>query len=94
MRSRDRRRRPAALSFTHVALGAVLFVAVNIVADGTLRGVRLDLTEERRYTISDGTINVLGSLEEPIRLKLYFSCLLYTSPSPRDGLLSRMPSSA
>ena len=26
-------------------------------------------------------------------LLLYF-CLLYTSPSPRDGLLSRMPSSA
>ena len=25
--------------------------------------------------------------------KLYI-CLLYTSPSPRDGLLSRMPSSA
>ena len=25
---------------------------------------------------------------------LYFACLLYTSPSPRDGLLSRMPSSA
>ena len=24
----------------------------------------------------------------------YFTCLLYTSPSPRDGLLSRMPSSA
>src|SRR5664279_6507475 len=23
----------------------------------------------------------------------YWSCLLYTSPSPRDGLLSRMPSS-
>ena len=24
----------------------------------------------------------------------YIDCLLYTSPSPRDGLLSRMPSSA
>ena len=24
----------------------------------------------------------------------YNPCLLYTSPSPRDGLLSRMPSSA
>ena len=24
----------------------------------------------------------------------YQACLLYTSPSPRDGLLSRMPSSA
>ena len=25
---------------------------------------------------------------------LFKGCLLYTSPSPRDGLLSRMPSSA
>ena len=25
---------------------------------------------------------------------LLVACLLYTSPSPRDGLLSRMPSSA
>ena len=25
---------------------------------------------------------------------VYITCLLYTSPSPRDGLLSRMPSSA
>ena len=24
----------------------------------------------------------------------FMGCLLYTSPSPRDGLLSRMPSSA
>ena len=27
-------------------------------------------------------------------LFLLYTCLLYTSPSPRDGLLSRMPSSA
>ena len=27
-------------------------------------------------------------------LNRYDVCLLYTSPSPRDGLLSRMPSSA
>ena len=26
--------------------------------------------------------------------RLVYVCLLYTSPSPRDGLLSRMPSSA
>ena len=25
---------------------------------------------------------------------VFMDCLLYTSPSPRDGLLSRMPSSA
>ena len=29
-----------------------------------------------------------------IWLSLFTPCLLYTSPSPRDGLLSRMPSSA
>ena len=34
-------------------------------------------------------------LEEPIaKLVNDLICLLYTSPSPRDGLLSRMPSSA
>ena len=27
-------------------------------------------------------------------VKQFIACLLYTSPSPRDGLLSRMPSSA
>ena len=30
----------------------------------------------------------------PAYLEDYWTCLLYTSPSPRDGLLSRMPSSA
>ena len=30
----------------------------------------------------------------PPDLKRAEACLLYTSPSPRDGLLSRMPSSA
>ena len=30
----------------------------------------------------------------PISASTLSSCLLYTSPSPRDGLLSRMPSSA
>ena len=28
------------------------------------------------------------------RINIIDTCLLYTSPSPRDGLLSRMPSSA
>ena len=30
----------------------------------------------------------------PEQWKTFNDCLLYTSPSPRDGLLSRMPSSA
>ena len=30
----------------------------------------------------------------PVNIDAGYTCLLYTSPSPRDGLLSRMPSSA
>ena len=43
-----------------------------------------------------GTTTIKGHQEDAINT--YFArpegCLLYTSPSPRDGLLSRMPSSA
>ena len=39
----------------------------------------------------------LGTTDEPSRTgdgAAYIACLLYTSPSPRDATLSRMPSSA
>ena len=38
--------------------------------------------------------NRVGSSEDVSGLGQGPDCLLYTSPSPRDGLLSRMPSSA
>ena len=38
-----------------------------------------------------GKIKGFTGIDDPSRGS---SCLLYTSPSPRDGLLSRMPSSA
>ena len=38
------------------------------------------------------TFRELGQLDDAVTH--FNSCLLYTSPSPRDGLLSRMPSSA
>ena len=48
----------------------------------------------------DGALDFLNRCDEQ-GVKRFFlsnnssrSCLLYTSPSPRDGLLSRMPSSA
>ena len=37
---------------------------------------------------------ILNGRHEQIEDEGGYSCLLYTSPSPRDGLLSRMPSSA
>ena len=44
------------------------------------------------YGMNKGTIGFL--MNEYKEEDLLESCLLYTSPSPRDGLLSRMPSSA
>ena len=39
-------------------------------------------------------VNIAASLAVSEIKTLLIDCLLYTSPSPRDGLLSRMPSSA
>ena len=36
----------------------------------------------------------MDDFSPPKNMHYYKDCLLYTSPSPRDGLLSRMPSSA
>ena len=43
--------------------------------------------------------SITGNVEKALKcfqnlLQNNYNCLLYTSPSPRDGLLSRMPSSA
>ncbi|MGD8976312.1 MAG: Gldg family protein, partial [Gammaproteobacteria bacterium] len=38
-----------------------------------LRGHQLDLTENQLYTISGGTRDLLGSLEEPVQLYFFFS---------------------
>ena len=42
----------------------------------------------------DADTALLGQPYDLLILDLGLPCLLYTSPSPRDGLLSRMPSSA
>ena len=42
---------------------------------------------QRRFTTAPAS-------DKPPLEQILGTCLLYTSPSPRDGLLSRMPSSA
>ena len=56
-------------------------------------GRRIGLTRQTVAAIEAGKYS--PSLEAAFRIADVFGvCLLYTSPSPRDGLLSRMPSSA
>lgn len=56
-----------------LALVALAFVALVALSTVALRGARLDLTDKRLYTLSEGTRNILGKIEEPITLKLYYS---------------------
>ena len=34
---------------------------------------RIDLTEDKQYTLSEATKNIMESLDEPITVKAYFS---------------------
>ncbi len=52
---------------------AAAFLAFNMLSSLALTDARLDLTEQKLYTISDGTRQILGELEEPINLTFYFS---------------------
>jgi ABC-type uncharacterized transport system involved in gliding motility auxiliary subunit len=52
---------------------AVLFLGVVMLSNVGLRGMRADLTQNKLYTLSPGTQQVLGELKEPINLYLYFS---------------------
>ena len=61
------------LTGSALALLAMLFVAVVLISNTLFRGARLDLTQNGLYTLSQGTRNILGKLDEPIHLSLYFS---------------------
>ena len=73
-------------NFTQQLLGTISTVGREKLSSQVLQGKQVfyDANDQRMTNqgyISCATCHVDG-------------CLLYTSPSPRDGLLSRMPSSA
>ena len=77
----------AAVGFTSIALGyCATAILSNIV--GIRSWTQLQPWGEERPPLFKRLLLSTRILALP------FSCLLYTSPSPRDGLLSRMPSSA
>ncbi len=64
----------------HTRLGAsslilliVAFVAAVILSNTLFKGLRVDLTENNQYTLSDGTKRILGGIEEPVNLYFFFS---------------------
>jgi ABC-type uncharacterized transport system involved in gliding motility auxiliary subunit len=61
------------LSVAGLVVAAVLFLAVNIIADSMLRTVRVDLTEHKLYTLTAGSRHIAAGVKEPIKLKLYYT---------------------
>lgn len=61
------------LSKTGLILAVILFIAFIIVVNGNFKSARVDLTEDKLYTLSEGTLNILSSLQQPITLRFYYS---------------------
>ena len=61
------------LAFIGLLSAAILFVAVNIIANRTLGTTRIDLTQGKLYTLSAGTRATLAKLDEPLVLRFYYS---------------------
>jgi len=64
------RRRIIRLSLAVLAMG---FVAFCLLVNEGVRGMRLDLTEGRLYTLSDGTRRIAAGLDGPVELHLFYS---------------------
>ena len=61
------------LSLTGLGLGMVLFFALNIAANAGCRAVRADLTEDKIFTLDEGSKSIAKGIDEPINLYFYFS---------------------
>jgi ABC-type uncharacterized transport system involved in gliding motility auxiliary subunit len=61
------------LTLLAIGLAIVLFLAINVLAGALLKASRLDLTEDRLFTLAAGTKEVLRSIDEPIDLRFYYS---------------------
>lgn len=81
-RSPASRRRLIRLAFVGLAVG---FVAFCVFINESVRNVRLDLTDGRIYTLSDGTRRIATTLDEPVELRFYHSRAL-DEASPRLGV--------
>ena len=67
--------------------------ALELALDAARGALRVALASRTRGVLHSGELAVGAAAADGL-LGLADFCLLYTSPSPRDGLLSRMPSSA
>ena len=88
---------PADVQLIQTAPGQAFFAQMYVSAlVGMVIGMPVIIREFVGFikpALKENEINVSRNISLPA-LGLFITCLLYTSPSPRDATLSRMPSSA
>ncbi len=67
-----------------------VFVAVNVLSQTVLRHARLDLPEDGLFTLSDGTRNILGALDEPLTVRFFISQKLANEYPPIRDYATRV----
>ena len=73
-----------------LVLAIVLFLALNIFSNSTIRNTQFDLTETGLYTLSDGTREVLADLKEPLTLRFFVSRDLLDASPGLGGYANRV----
>jgi ABC-type uncharacterized transport system involved in gliding motility auxiliary subunit len=56
-----------------IIFSIIIFFSINVITNNILSSSRVDFTENKLYSLSDGTNSLLKNLEEPIHIRLFVS---------------------
>jgi len=59
-----------------IILALVIFGSVNLISSHVFSSARIDLTEQRLFSLSNGTRQTLAQIQEPLRFRLFLSSQL------------------
>ena len=65
--------KPRTLIKLSILLSILIFFSINIITNNMLASSRIDFTENKLYSLSDGTKSLLKNLNEPIHIRLFIS---------------------
>jgi ABC-type uncharacterized transport system involved in gliding motility auxiliary subunit len=73
-----------ALAIAGLIVAAVFLFFTNILATGEIKNSQIDLTENKLYTLSKGTKDIIAQIDEPLTFRYYYS-LKFGEISPQHG---------
>ena len=63
-------KKPVALK---IFFAVTFFLLINIISFKLITNIKVDLTSNKLYTVSDNTKEIISNIKEPINIKLFFS---------------------